>query len=96
MIKGSDTLFGSDDHCVVVIFITCYVVVVIIVLLQYKLKCNFINESNTIIGGIYSTNLGKRVYIKTHFNNPFSAKGYANYNEHYTSHDPSISGGNIS
>ena len=42
------------------------------------------------IGGVYSTNLGKRVYMKTHINNPFSARVYANFNEHYTSHDASI------
>ena len=47
MTKGSDPYFGSDDHCVVVIFTTCYVEVVIIVLLQKKLKCNFYNESHT-------------------------------------------------
>ena len=32
--KGSDPKFGSDDHCIVVIFTTCYVEVVIIELLQ--------------------------------------------------------------
>ena len=44
MIKGSDPSFGSDDHCIVVIFTTCYVVVVIIAML----KCNFYNKSHTI------------------------------------------------
>ena len=30
--------------------------------------------------------------MKTHINNPFSARVYANFDEHYISHDPSISG----
>ena len=33
---------------------------------------------------------------KTHINKPFSARGYANFNELYKSHDPSISGEIIS
>ena len=41
-------------------------------------------------------NLGKRVYIKTHINKPFSARGNANFNELYTSHDSPISGEIIS
>ena len=61
MIKGSDPLFGSDDHCIVVIFTTCYVwcyrnylmIHYVDVTSSYNLKQSYVIYCNIGSNGLY-------------------------------------------